>query len=95
MFTSEAFVDGGRKKDQWSPKAGLTIYPHEQWTIRGAYFQDLGISNESDIGSIEPTLVGGFNQVFGDLPGAETETFGVGADWNVVDCTEHSDNSKH
>ncbi|MCB0354437.1 MAG: tetratricopeptide repeat protein, partial [Bdellovibrionales bacterium] len=75
------FVDGERSESRLSPKAGLTFYPTDDLTIRSAYYRDLGIGNISDIGSIEPTLVGSFNQVFGDLPGAKTENYSIGADY--------------
>ncbi len=74
------FVDGERSEHKLLPKIGLTLYPEEHTIIRSAYFQTLGISNVSDIGTIEPTLVGSFNQVFGDLPGAKAENFGIGID---------------
>ncbi len=77
------FVDGKRDDEKLSPKAGFTIYPSEDTTIRGAYFQTLGASTVSDIGTLEPTLVGSFNQVYGDLPGAETENYGIGIDHKV------------
>ncbi len=74
------FVDGTRQESQWSPKLGLNLYPLEHTMLRAAYFESLGISTISDIGSIEPTLVGSFSQSFGDLPGAKTENIGFGID---------------
>jgi Tfp pilus assembly protein PilF len=74
------YVDGERSEDRLSPKVGLSFYPLSNLTVRSAYFRSLGISSISDIGTIEPTLVGSFSQVFGDLPGAKTETFAVGFD---------------
>ncbi|RMG40713.1 MAG: hypothetical protein D6719_10220 [Candidatus Dadabacteria bacterium] len=77
------FIDGTRSKDKWSPKAGVILYPADNLIIRAAYFRSLGISSESDIGSIEPTTIGGFTQVFGDLPGAESESYAAGIDWKL------------
>jgi len=74
------FVDGERRDRKVSPKFGLSIYPTKNTTVRSTYYQSLGISSISDIGTIEPTYVGSFSQVFGDLPGADIETYGFGLD---------------
>lgn len=75
------YVDGKREKVKLSPKFGFTFTPTDTLTVRGAYFQNLGTSSINDLGSIEPVLVGSFVQLLGDLPGAETETFGLGIDY--------------
>lgn len=77
------FADGKRSDEKLSPKIGLSLYPTEDTTVRAAYFQTLGVSTVSDIGTLEPTLVGSFNQVYGDLPGGSTENFGVGIDHKI------------
>jgi len=79
--TVAPFIGGRRSKSKLSPKLGFTYTPTDALTIRGAYFQTLGTSSVNDIGSIEPVLVGSFIQLLGDLPGVETETFGIGIDY--------------
>ena len=81
--TVAPFISGRRDKSQLSPKFGFTYTPTDALTVRGAYFQNLGTSSINDIGSLEPVLVGSFVQLLGDLPGAETETFGLGIDYKA------------
>lgn len=75
------FRDGTHAKDKLSPKVGLSLYPSESVTVRTAYFQSLGVSNVSDIGSLEPTVLGSFSQSYADLPGTESENYGIGVDY--------------
>ncbi len=77
------YTSGDRSDNKLSPKVGMTFYLSDETMIRSAYFQSLGISSVSDIGTIEPTLVGSFNQLMGDLPGAETENWGIGIDHKI------------
>ena len=77
------FVGGTRNERRWSPKLGLSLYPFDNMILRTAYFRTLGIASLSDIGTIEPTLVGSFLQNYGDLPGARAENYGVGVDWKL------------
>lgn len=77
------YLDGTRKENLLSPKLGFSLYPEENTTIRGAYFRGLGSPNVVSPGGIEPTLVGSFSQKFGDLPGAKSETYGIGIDHKI------------
>lgn len=77
------YIDGERSADKFSPKAALSIYPSDSLIVRAAYFQNLGISSVSDIGTIEPAALGSFVQSYGDLPGVETENYGVGIDYKI------------
>jgi Tfp pilus assembly protein PilF len=77
------YLDGKRDESLLSPKLGFTYSPLDHTTIRGAYFKGLGTPNIVSPGGIEPTLVGSFSQKFGDLPGASSETFGIGIDHKI------------
>lgn len=77
------YLDGTRKESLLSPKLGFSLYPEEHTTVRGAYFRGLGSPNIVSPGGIEPTLVGSFSQKFGDLPGAKSETYGIGIDHKI------------
>lgn len=77
------YLDGTRKENLFSPKLGFSLYPEENTTVRGAYFKGLGSPNIVSPGGIEPTLVGSFSQKFGDLPGAKSETYGIGVDHKI------------
>lgn len=74
------FIDGEDSEGEWNPKLGVSIYPHPQITLRGAYFETVGIAGLSDLQSIEPTFVGGFSQSFDDFPGSKAKNYGVGVD---------------
>ncbi|MCI5064724.1 FecR domain-containing protein [bacterium] len=81
--TIAPFVSGEREKNQLSPKAAFTLTPTDSLTVRGAYFKNLGSASIDDIGTLEPTVVGSFVQLLGDLPGASSETAGIGVDYKV------------
>jgi tetratricopeptide (TPR) repeat protein len=81
------FLDATRSERGWSPKAGVSLRPVENLTLRGAYFQRLATSSLVDIGSLEPTLVGSFSQTFQDLPGADAENWGLGIDYKIPSST--------
>jgi len=77
------FVDQSFSKSQWNPKVGLTVYPDPNLTLKAAYFEGLRKSALEDVGTIEPTLIGGFNQVYTDLAGTESRNFGGGLDYKL------------
>lgn len=81
--TIAPYVSGERVKERFSPKLGFTVTPTDDITIRAAYFRNLGASSVNDIGSIEPTVVGSFVQLLGDLPGVNSETLGIGIDYKI------------
>ncbi len=75
------FNDGSGLKTAISPKAGLVLTPKNWLTARAAYFESLsGKAVLEDLTSFEPTLVGGINQRFNDLSGAQSRNFGFGLD---------------
>jgi Tfp pilus assembly protein PilF len=82
-----AFSDETVNRSKFSPKVGLTLYPTETTTIRAAYFETLRKSSLEDTGSLEPTLVGGINQRFTDLPGADSRNIGVGIDQKITNSS--------
>ena len=74
------FANGDRSESDLSPMIGVSLYPHENSILRAVYVERLGSSNVDDIGSLRPVLAGGFVQDYGDLPGADSETYAVGFD---------------
>ena len=78
------------KRDQLSPKAGLSWTPLSRVTLRGAYARSLtGVSFEDSV-RLEPTQLAGFIQSFrniipesleGSIAGARHETAGLALDW--------------
>ncbi len=74
-------------KSRWNPKLGLTLYPRDDLTIRAAYFESLQKAAFEDVGSLEPTLVGGINQLYSDFPGAITRNYAAGIDWKAAAST--------
>jgi hypothetical protein len=81
------FAEGKTNRSKWSPKLGATIYATTDLTLRAAYFEGLRKSALEDSGTLEPTLVGGFNQVYTDYTGARSHSYGVGADYKFQNNT--------
>lgn len=75
------YANGSRSIDDLLPKAGFTLNLSDKLTARGAYFKTLGSSTVNDSGSIEPTIVGSFLQLLGDLPATQAENYGFGIDY--------------
>jgi len=76
-------------KNQLSPKAGLTITPWKDASLRGVFTRSLGGVYYDQSVRLEPTEVAGFNQAFrslipesveGLVPGTEFETLGAAFD---------------
>lgn len=81
------YTNTTRDASEWNPKIGATVYLTSDLTWRSAYFEGLRKSAFEDNGSIEPTLVGGFNQFYTDFPGAETRNYGTGLDYKMAKKT--------
>ncbi|MCB9030288.1 MAG: FecR domain-containing protein [Deltaproteobacteria bacterium] len=81
------FLDDKRGKNRWNPKLGATVYATPELTIRTAYFEGLRKSALEDVGDLEPTLVGGFNQTFTDFSGTESRNYGAGFDYKFSGST--------
>ena len=74
------YLSATERESKLSPKIGLVTTPTSWLTTRAAYFQNLSKSDLTDLSSLEPTLVGGLNQDFNNLSGAESENYAFGLD---------------
>lgn len=77
------FTGGTRTLSQWSPKFGTTLNVGPHTTLRAGYWKSLGETTVGELGNIEPTLVGGFNQTLYSLVGGRDENFSVGLDHRI------------
>ena len=75
------FIDDTFRSNEWNPKVGLTFYPLPDLTVRSAYFRSAAVGANENLRRLEPTLVGGINQLYTDLPGTTGNNYGVGADY--------------
>ena len=74
------FLDGTDTLNKIDPKIGLVLTPTSWLTGRVAYFETTNKTVLEDLSSLEPTLVGGINQRFNDLSGAQSRNLGFGLD---------------
>jgi ferric-dicitrate binding protein FerR (iron transport regulator) len=81
------FANETESRSKWSPKLGATLYASSDLTLRAAYFEGLRKSALEDSGTLEPTLVGGFNQIYTDFTGADAKSYGLGADYKASKST--------
>ncbi|MBX7137832.1 MAG: FecR domain-containing protein [Oligoflexia bacterium] len=81
-FISEEF-----SRTRLNPKVGVTLYPIADLTVRAAYFEGLRKTSLEDNVSLEPSLVGGINQLFTDFPGNRTRNYGAGVDYKLTSST--------
>ncbi|MCO6429974.1 MAG: TonB-dependent receptor [Deltaproteobacteria bacterium] len=82
------FITGSEHSSVWAPKAGLSFYLSPKTTLRAAYFETSGVAGPLDRESLEPTLIGGFNQIFDDiLGGTRTRNYAVGIDHKLPKST--------
>lgn len=72
-------LDNDETETQFNPKLGISLTPVFSTTIRFAVFRYLRRTLISEQ-TIEPTQVGGFNQLFDDVSGTDAWTYGVGID---------------
>lgn len=77
---TQPFSDKTREKSKVSPKIGLTLAPLGRTTIRAAFSEGIKRSSLEDTISIEPSLVGGINQIFTDVSAAESRLLALGVD---------------
>ncbi len=89
------FVDTSFNRSQWNPKLGATAYVTPSLTLKTAYFEGLRKSALEDTGTLEPTLVGGFNQVYTDFSGTRSRTYGVGFDYKLSKRTYFGAEANH
>jgi len=74
------FVDDGYQRDSLDPKLGFLYQLTSSTSLRGAYAETLDRTDRGNIGPLEPTFVGGFNQVFDGLQGSKQDFWGLGLD---------------
>ena len=74
------YIPNSLSQSLWSPKAGIVYKPDQTLIFRTGYGESLGKGTNTDLTSIEPTLIGGITQRYNDLPGTTAQTFGVGLD---------------
>jgi outer membrane receptor protein involved in Fe transport len=63
-----------------SPKVGLVVAPFSWLTTRAQYSEGVRKSVLEDMGSLEPTLLGGINQRYNDLSATQSRNLGFGID---------------
>lgn len=80
---STPFDEKRYEKDQLSPKLGFMYNLTSSTSLRGAYSKTLDRSDRGNIGPLEPTFVGGFNQVFDGLQGSSQEFMAIGVDQSL------------
>ena len=66
-------------RNKFNPKFGITWYPFDGTTVRGAVFKTFKRTLITDQ-TLEPTQVAGFNQFFDDGNATEAWVYGVGVD---------------
>jgi hypothetical protein len=81
------FARETESSSRWTPKGGLVFSPSQRLMVRAGYTESLGKGVFEDLTSIAPTLVGGINQRFKDLPGSRAKTFGTGIDGKPLEST--------
>jgi Tfp pilus assembly protein PilF len=74
------YVEDGYKKDALDPKLGFLYQLTSSTSLRGAYAKTLDRTDRGNIGPLEPTFVGGFNQVFDGIQGSKQDFWGLGID---------------
>jgi len=71
-------------REIWSPKLAAVWEPAPQWQLRTAYFRTLKRAAEID-DTLEPSLLGGFIQLFDDKDGTESTQTALGVDFSGSD----------
>ena len=69
------------KQDAFDPQLGAVLELTDDLTLRAAYTQSIGrLANRGTIGPLEPTFVGGFNQLSDGIRGSSQELSAIGLD---------------
>ncbi|MFN8390815.1 MAG: FecR domain-containing protein [Bdellovibrionota bacterium] len=74
------FTDDTYTKDQFGPKAGAVVALNDTASLRFVYSRSLDRTGRGGLGPLEPTFVGGFNQVFDGVRGSSQDLYGAGLD---------------
>jgi tetratricopeptide (TPR) repeat protein len=77
-YSDETFT-----RDQWGPKAGLVAQLGKNATARLAYSRSLDRTGRGGLGPLEPTFVGGFNQVYDGVRGSSQDLYAAGLDFKL------------
>ncbi len=81
------FSEDTKTISEWSPKLGAVVELLPELTFRGSYFKSVRKSALEDVGSIEPTIVGGLSQTYTDFSGTQSENYSVALDYKLVKKT--------
>ena len=81
------YIDETKHDGRFNPKFGIHSQISDSLSVRGTYTESLRKSSFEDLESLEPTLVGGINQRYNDLPGSVSRAEGVGIDWKLPSFT--------
>jgi tetratricopeptide (TPR) repeat protein len=82
------FYNEDNHNSRLTPKGGVIYRPSKRAMARVGYGQYMGRSAFSALASVEPTLVGGINQVYQDNnPGVIAQNFGTGIDIQPFNST--------
>jgi tetratricopeptide (TPR) repeat protein len=82
-----AFTANTTSRTLWSPKGGLVFRPDERVAARIGYGESLGKGTNTQLVSIEPTMIGGITQRYNDLVGTKAQNLGIGLDLHPVEDT--------
>ena len=74
------YAEDTYEKDQWGPKAGAVVQLCDAASLRFAFSRSLDRTGRGGLGPLEPTFVGGFNQVYDGVRGSEQDLYGSGID---------------
>lgn len=78
------YQDELQRTSRVSPKVGLLYSPTPSLFFRAAYFHQLAGLAVSEIGDIEPTTVGGFNQSITETPGTRARNYGISGAFKIA-----------
>jgi tetratricopeptide (TPR) repeat protein len=82
-FSYDDYVERQYSKTSFNPKFGVQWNPLQNVRLRAAWLRALKpalVNNRT----IEPTQVGGFNQLFDDINGTLSTRYGAGIDWQIT-----------
>ena len=77
------YVDHTISRDSLDPKLGLIASFDTATTIRASYTSLFDSTARGGLGQLEPTFVGGFNQLYDAIPGTAQDIFALGLDQKI------------
>jgi tetratricopeptide (TPR) repeat protein len=81
------FTGDSDQRSRLTPRVGIVVNPDSSAMGRISYTESLGKGLQNDLVSLDPTLVGGINQRFNDLPGTFARNLGTGLDLRPTQST--------